>query len=73
MDERAGGHHLGVQQRVARQQAVKVAAVVVRPVHHRGNREAPRRHYVPKLLIFFSIHLTAILPRMHIHGHLRQA
>jgi hypothetical protein len=41
MDERAGGHHLGVQQRMAAQQAVEIAAVAVRPIHHGGNGQAP--------------------------------
>jgi hypothetical protein len=32
--QRAGGHHLGVEARVAREQAVEVPAVAVGPVHH---------------------------------------
>ena len=37
MDQRAGGHHLGVQQGVPGQQPVKVATVAVGPVHHGGD------------------------------------
>ena len=42
MHQRAGGHHLGVKPGVTAQQAVKVAAMAVGPVHHRRNRQAPR-------------------------------
>ena len=41
MDQRARRHHLRVQQRVATQQAVKVAAMPVRPVHHGCDGQAP--------------------------------
>ena len=39
MDERAGRHHLGVEQRAAGEQSVEETAVAVRPVHHRGYRD----------------------------------
>ena len=42
VDECAGGDHLGVEQRVARQQTVEVAAVPIGPVHHRGHRQRAR-------------------------------
>ena len=38
----AGGHHLGVQPRMLGQQAVKVPAMTVGPVHHGRNAESPR-------------------------------
>jgi hypothetical protein len=47
MQERTGGDHLGVEQRVAREQAVKVTAMPFGPVHHRCNRQFTAR----KLLI----------------------
>ena len=34
MHQRARGHHLGVQQRILAEQAVKVTAMSVGPVHH---------------------------------------
>ena len=37
VNQRASGHHLGVQQRVLGQQAVKVATVPICPVHHGRN------------------------------------
>ena len=42
VQERTGGDHLGVEQRVAREQAVKVTAMPVRPIHHRRYAEAAR-------------------------------
>ena len=42
MQQRARGHHLGVEQGVVRQQAVQVAAVAVGPVEHGGDGHAPR-------------------------------
>ena len=42
VDDRAGGHHLGVEQRAPRQGAMEGAAMPVRPVHHGGDAEAPR-------------------------------
>ena len=41
MQQRARGHHLGVQQGVVAEQAVEMAAVAVGPVHHGGHRHAP--------------------------------
>ena len=35
VDQRAGGDHLGVQARMARQQAMKIAAMTIGPIHHR--------------------------------------
>ncbi len=41
VNQRAGGHHFGVQQGVFTQQAVEIAAMPVRPVHHRGDGQLP--------------------------------
>ena len=41
MQQSTGGHHLGVQQGVAGQQPVKIAAMAVGPVEHRRNRHSP--------------------------------
>ena len=35
MDQGAGGHHFGVEQGLARQKAVQIAAMAIRPIHHR--------------------------------------
>ncbi len=40
MDHRARGEHLGVKARAARQNAMEVPAMPVRPVHHRRNGKA---------------------------------
>ena len=37
MDQRAGGHHLGVQQDVFTEQAVEVTAMPVGPIQHGGD------------------------------------
>ena len=37
---RAGGHHLGIDQRAARQQAMEEPAMPVGPLHHRRNGKA---------------------------------
>src|SRR5205823_5230574 len=42
MQQGASGDHLRVQPGVRRQQAMKVAAMPVRPVQHRGNGETAR-------------------------------
>ena len=42
MQQCTGGHHLGVQPGAARDEAVKEAAMAVRPIHHEGDGEAPR-------------------------------
>ena len=41
MHQRAGGHHLGVQQGVAAQEAVEVPAMTIGPIHHRCDAGAP--------------------------------
>lgn len=41
VQHRAGGHHLGVEAGARRQRPVERPAVPVRPVHHRGDGEAP--------------------------------
>ncbi len=41
VQQRAGGHHLGVEPGVARDQPVEIAAVAVGPVEHRRDRQAP--------------------------------
>ena len=50
MQQRAVGHHLGVQPGAARDEAVEEAAMAVRPVHHRGDGQEPsvlKCHYLP--------------------------
>jgi hypothetical protein len=42
MQKCTGGDHLCVKQRVTREQAVKVTAMPVRPIHHGGHAEAAR-------------------------------
>ena len=37
MQDRARGHHLGVEHGIGAQQTMEVPAVPVRPIHHRGN------------------------------------
>ena len=49
MQHGPGRHHLGVEPRSARQEAVEEPAVPVRPVHHRRNAELMR-------LIFHGFH-----------------
>jgi hypothetical protein len=44
MNQGAGGHHFRVQQRVAREQAMKIAAMAVSPVHHRGDANSIQRN-----------------------------
>ena len=46
MDQRPRGDHLGVEQGVARQQAVEIPAVAVGPVHHRRNTQAAIRRKI---------------------------
>jgi hypothetical protein len=41
--QRTGGDHLGVEQGVAAEQAVKVTAMAVGPIHHGGDGCAPKR------------------------------
>ena len=41
VQDRLGVHHLGVQAGMACEQSVEVAAVAVRPVHHRRYGHAP--------------------------------
>ena len=40
MNHRRRRHHLGIKQRVAAEEAVEIAAMPVRPVHHRGHGQA---------------------------------
>ena len=42
MQHRAGGDHLGIEQRVPRQQTVEKPAMPVRPIHHRRHGKAAR-------------------------------
>jgi hypothetical protein len=42
MDNRLGGDHFGIEQGLARQGAMKGAAMPVSPVHHRCNRKSER-------------------------------
>ena len=44
VQQAAGGHHLGVQARLFRDQPVQVAAVLVTPIEHRRNGQAPGGH-----------------------------
>ena len=41
MDDRVGRHHLGIEPRAARQQAMEGPAMPVRPIHHRRNAKSP--------------------------------
>ena len=41
VQQRAGGHHLGIKPGVARQQAVEITAMAVGPIHHGGDGQAP--------------------------------
>jgi hypothetical protein len=41
VQERAGGHHLGVQASALGEQAMEEPAMPVGPVHHRRHRETP--------------------------------
>ncbi|MNV88847.1 hypothetical protein D3C71_1830870 [compost metagenome] len=41
MQQGARGHHLGIEQGMARQQPVQVAAMAVGPVHHGRDRHPP--------------------------------
>ena len=50
VQDRRRGHHLGVEQRMARQLAVEGPAVPVRPIHHRGHG----RIYVIGICTVFS-------------------
>ena len=45
VQHRAGGHHLGVEQRAARQQAMEEPAMPVGPFHHRRDAEAAGRRF----------------------------
>jgi hypothetical protein len=47
VQQSACGDHLGVEQRTAREQSVKVTAMAISPIHHRRNRQFTAR----KLLI----------------------
>jgi hypothetical protein len=40
VQQSACGDHLGVEQRTAREQAVKVTAMPVRPIHHRRDAKS---------------------------------
>ena len=42
MQQRTGGHHLGIQPRPAAQQAMEKSAMSVGPVHHRCYNNTPR-------------------------------
>ena len=44
VNQGTGGHHFGVEQRMARQQPVKKAAMAVGPVHHWRDRQLPSIH-----------------------------
>ena len=44
--DRVRRHHLAVEPRATRQQAMEDAAMPVRPIHHRRDTEAPARHFV---------------------------
>ena len=43
VDQGTGGHHLGVEQRVAGEQAMEIPAMAIRPPHHGRDRQAPGR------------------------------
>ena len=58
VDQRAGRHHLGIQQRAGSEQTVKVAAMAIRPVHHGGDRQPPWIESRIKELICKTIHVS---------------
>jgi hypothetical protein len=45
MQHRAGGDHLGIEQRTPRQQAMEEPAMPVGPIHHRCDRKPMRLIY----------------------------
>ena len=47
VQHRAGGHHLGIEQRAARQQAMEEPAMPVGPFHHRRNGSFSINHSRP--------------------------
>jgi hypothetical protein len=51
---RAGGDHLGIDQRTAREQAVEETAMPIRPLHHRGDAD-----FSIYILHFVRIFVTA--------------
>jgi hypothetical protein len=42
VQQSACGDHLGVEQRTAREQSVKVTAMAISPIHHRRDAESVR-------------------------------
>lgn len=40
VDNRAGGHHFGIQQSLLSEQTVKITAMTIRPIEHRRDGEA---------------------------------
>ena len=49
MQQRTCGHHLGVEQRAAGDEAMEEAAVPICPIHHRRDAQAPGRKLLRKL------------------------
>jgi hypothetical protein len=41
MPQGTGGHHLGIEQGVLRQQTMEEPTMPVSPIHHGRNRQAP--------------------------------
>jgi len=70
MQDRAGRHHLGIEQRMTREQAMEDATMAIRPIHHRGDGKAPgamkplacRAHE----RLIAGVHSLSALP---MHGH----
>jgi hypothetical protein len=56
MHYRAGGQHLGVDERLAREQPVEEPAMPVGPVHHRSDTKTPRHRFA--YFMFFFNHLN---------------
>ena len=56
MQQRAGRHHLGVQARMRREQAMKKPAMAIGPVHHRSDAQPPGRAVVGLLIQINGLH-----------------
>ena len=59
VNQRAGGHHFGVKQRVLGQQTMKIAAVPVGPIHHGRNRQLAcetARELAQSAIIYIAAH-----------------
>ena len=55
MQHRAGGQHLRIEQRPARQQPMEEPAVPVRPFHHRGDTKSVGPDFYVIFLVYQSL------------------